>query len=74
MARSRLGWTLIKLALALFIPGVFAVLYLAYSFSLGSSVQNFWMNLIVFAEAALFVLGIMLVLAARFLKPSRAKP
>jgi hypothetical protein len=65
---SSLGKRLIITSLALLIPAGFAVLYFAYSFSLGSGLQNILVYSIIGLEALLFVAGLALVLAARFLK------
>jgi hypothetical protein len=65
---SSLGKRLIITSLALLIPAGFAVLYFAYSFSLGSGLQNFLVYSIIGLEVLLFVAGLALVLAARFLK------
>jgi hypothetical protein len=63
-----LGKRLIISSLALLIPAGFAVLYFAYSFSLGYTLQNILMYSIIGLEVLLFVAGLALVLAARFLK------
>jgi hypothetical protein len=65
---SSLGKRLIITSLALLIPAGFAVLYFAYSFSLGSGLQNILVYSIIGLEVLLFVAGLALVLAARFLK------
>jgi hypothetical protein len=63
-----LGKRLIITSLALLIPAGFAVLYFLYSFSLGSDLQNILVYSIIGLEVLLFVAGLALVLAARFLK------
>jgi hypothetical protein len=63
-----LGKRLIITSLALLIPAAFAVLYFAYSFSLGSGLQNILVYSIIGLEVLLFVAGLALILAARFLK------
>jgi hypothetical protein len=65
---SSLGKRLIISSLALLIPAGFAVLYFAYSFSLGSTLQNILVYSIIGLEVLLFVVGLALVLAARFLR------
>ena len=65
---TSLGKRLIVSSLALLIPAGFAVLYFAYSFSLGSSLQNTLVYSIIGLEILLFIVGLALVLAARFLK------
>ena len=65
---SSLGKRLIVSSLALLIPAILAVLYFAYSFSLGSSLQNIMIYSIIGLEILLFIVGLALVLAARFLK------
>jgi hypothetical protein len=65
---SSLGKRLIITSLALLIPAGFAVLYFAYSFSFGSGLQNILVYSIIGLEVLLFVVGLALILAARFLK------
>jgi hypothetical protein len=68
---SRLGWRLIVSSLALAIPAVFAILYIAYSFSLGYTVQNILMYSIIGLEVALFVAGVIMVIVGRLQRSSR---
>jgi hypothetical protein len=68
---SRLGWRLIVSSLALAIPAVFAILYFAYSFSLGYTLQNILMYSIIGLEVALFVAGVILVIVGRLQQSSR---
>jgi hypothetical protein len=68
---SRLGWRLIVSSLALAIPAVFAILYFAYSFSLGYTVQNILMYSIIGLEVALFVAGVILVIVGRLQQSSQ---
>lgn len=63
-----LGKRLIVLSLALLIPAGFAVLYFAYSFSLGSTLQNILVYAIIGLEVLLFVAGVLLLVMARVLK------
>ena len=65
---SSLGKRLIVSSLVLLIPAILAVLYFAYSFSLGSTLQNILVYSIIGLEILLFIAGLALVLAARFLK------
>jgi hypothetical protein len=65
---ASLGKRLIISSLALLIPAGFAVLYFSYSFSLGSALKNILVYSIIGLEVLLFVAGLALVLAARFLK------
>ena len=65
---SSLGKRLIVSSLALLIPAGFAVLYFAYSFSLGSGLQNTLVYSIIGLEILLFIVGLVLVLTAHFLK------
>ena len=65
---SSLGKRLIVSSLVLLIPAILAVLYFAYSFSLGSTLQNILVYSIIGLEILLFIVGLALVLAARFLK------
>jgi hypothetical protein len=66
---SSLGKRLIISSLALLIPAGFAVLYFAYSFSLGSALQNILVYSIIGLEVFLFVAGVILLVMARVLKP-----
>jgi hypothetical protein len=68
---SRLGWRLIQIALALAIPAAFAVLYFAYSFSFGYTLQTILMYSIIGLEVTLFVAGVILVILGRLQKSSR---
>jgi hypothetical protein len=65
---SSLGKRLIITSLALLIPAGFAVLYFAYSFSLAGNLQNILVYSIIGLEVLLFVAGLALILAARFIK------
>jgi hypothetical protein len=65
---SSLGKRLIVSSLALLIPAAFAILYIAYSFSFDYTVRTIVMYSIIGLEVLLFVAGLALVLAARFLK------
>ena len=66
---SSLGKRFIISSLALLVPAVFAILYFAYSFSLGSSLQNILIYSIIGLEVAMFSAGIILLVMGRFLKP-----
>jgi hypothetical protein len=66
---SSLGKRLIITSLALLIPAGFAVLYFAYSFSLGFTLQNILVYSIIELEVLLFVAGVILLVMARVLKP-----
>ena len=63
-----LGKRLLVSSVVLLIPAILAVLYFAYSFSLGSTLQNILVYSIIGLEILLFIAGLALVLAARFLK------
>ena len=62
---SSLGKRLIISSLALLIPAGFAALYFAYSFSLGSTLQNTLVYSIIGLEVVLFVAGVILMVMAR---------
>jgi hypothetical protein len=68
---SSLGKRLIISSLALAIPAVFAILYFAYSFSLGYTLQNILVYSIIGLEVLLFVTGVVMVIVGRLKQPSR---
>jgi hypothetical protein len=71
---SSLGKRLIVSSLALLIPAGFAVLCFAYSFSLGSTLQNFLVYSMIGLKVLLFVSGVILVVMAWAQKPSERQP